>query len=103
MRKFRRLFEVVLAIVSNLLLAVKNGGEQRWAYLVPLALLALFVVLYNLLSKPINKVQTEAARNGAILSHARELQASWDKVLWIRVPLLVVALLAQCFALLIVG
>jgi hypothetical protein len=55
----------VLALLSNLLLAVKNGGEQRWVYLVSLAMLALFVLLYNLLSKPINKVQTEAATSGA--------------------------------------
>jgi hypothetical protein len=59
------------------------------------------VILYNRLSKPINRLQTEAARTGERLDNARELQASWDRVLWIRVPLLVVSLLAQCLVLLV--
>ena len=90
----------VLAILSNLLLAVLHKGEQRWFYLASVLMLILFVLLYNLLSKPINRIQTEAAKAGARLDNSRELQASWDKVLWIRVPLLVVSLLAQCLVLL---
>ena len=90
----------VLAILSNLLLAVFSKGEQRWFYLASLLMLILFVVLYNLLSKPINRIQTDAAKTGKRLDKARELQASWDRVLWIRVPLLVVSLLAQCLVLL---
>jgi hypothetical protein len=35
------------------------------------------------------------------VDNGRELQASWDRVLLIRVPLLVVSLLAQCLALLV--
>ena len=91
----------VLAILSNLLLAVLSKGEQRWFYIVSLFVLILFVILCNLLSKPINRIQTEAAKTGNSLDNGRELQASWDGVLWIRVPLLVVSLLAQCFVLLI--
>ncbi len=90
----------VLAIVSNLVLAVLNTHGQRWFYLVSIATLILFVVLYNLLSKPINRILTEAAKTGAILDNGRELQARWDRVLWIRVPLLAVSLLAQSLALL---
>ena len=91
----------VLAILSNLLLAVLSKGEQRWFYIASLFVLILFVILYNLLSKPINRIQTEAAKTGKRLDNGRELQASWDRVLWIRVPLLGVSLLAQCFVLLI--
>jgi len=90
----------VSAILSNLLLGVFSSGKQRWLYFASLAMLVLFVVLYNVLSKPINQVQTNAAKTGQQLSNARELQASWNRVLWIRVPLLVISLLAQSLALL---
>jgi len=48
----------VLAILSNLLLVVLSRNGQRWFYLASLLMLILFVVLYNLLSKPINRIQT---------------------------------------------
>jgi Domain of unknown function (DUF1772) len=89
----------VLAIVSNGLLAVLSKGGQRWFNLASLLMLILFVGLYNILSRPINRIQTEAARTGKQLDNGRELQASWDRVLLIRVPLLVVSLLAQCLPL----
>ncbi|HEY4361505.1 MAG TPA: hypothetical protein VGN17_11060 [Bryobacteraceae bacterium] len=89
------------AILSNLLLAVLSKSGPRWFYLVSLLMLILFVILYNLLSKPINRIQIEAARTGKRLDNGRELQASWDRVLLIRVPLLVVSLLAQGLVLLV--
>jgi glucan phosphoethanolaminetransferase (alkaline phosphatase superfamily) len=91
----------VLAILSNLLLVVLTRNGQRWFYLASLLMMILFVILYNLLSKPINRIQTEAAKTSKRLDNARELQASWDRVLWIRVPLLIVSLLAQCLVLLV--
>src|SRR5262249_22655973 len=42
----------VLAILSNLLLVVFGRSEQRWFYLVSILMLILFVIFYNLLSKP---------------------------------------------------
>jgi hypothetical protein len=42
-----------------------------------------------------------SAKTGEKLDNARELQASWDRVLLFRVPLLVVSLLAQWLALLV--
>lgn len=92
---------VVLAILCNLSLAVFTRGEQRWLYFASLLMLILFVIGYLRLSKPINQIQTEAAKTGKSLHNGRELQASWDRSLIIRVPLLVVSLLAQCFVLLI--
>ena len=89
----------VTAILSNLVLAVFSRSGQRWFYGASLFLLILFVILYNIFSKPINRILTEAAKGGQVLDSARELQASWDKVLWVRVPLLVLALLAQCIVL----
>jgi hypothetical protein len=91
----------VSAILSNLLLVVLSRSGQRWFYLASLLMLILFVILYNLLSKPINRLQTEAAKTGERLNNGRELQASWDRVLLIRVPLLVVSLLDQCLVLLV--
>jgi hypothetical protein len=91
----------VSAILANLLLVVFIRSEERWFYCASLLMLILFVILYNLLSKPINRIQTEAAKTGENLKNGRELQTSWDRVLLIRVPLLVVSLLAQCFVLLV--
>jgi hypothetical protein len=91
----------VAAILSNLLLAVLSRNEQRWFYLASLLLLIAFVVAYDRLSKPINQIQTKAAKTGETLANGRELQTAWDRSLNIRVPLLVVSLLAQCLALLV--
>jgi hypothetical protein len=89
----------VSAILSNLLLIVFSRTGQRWFYTVSLFMLLLFVIVYNRLSKPINRLQTEAAKTGQSLDNGRELQAAWDRSLLIRVPLLVVSLLAQCLVL----
>jgi hypothetical protein len=90
----------VLAILSNLLLGLLTRGGHRGLYLLSVSVLILFVVLYNRLSKPINRLQTEAARTGGRLDKARELQAPWDRSVMLRTPLLVVSLIAQCLALL---
>jgi hypothetical protein len=89
----------VAAILCNFLLAVFSRSEQRWFYFASLLMLILLVISYLRRSKPINKIQTEAAKAGESLNNGRELQASWDRSLIIRVPLLVVSLLAQCFVL----
>jgi hypothetical protein len=86
----------VSAISANLVRLVSSGGAQRWFYVVSLATLTLFVICYRRLSQPINRIQTEAAKTGRILDNGRELQASWDRSLLVRVPLLVVSLLTQC-------
>jgi hypothetical protein len=91
----------VSAILSNLLLAVFSRSEQRWFYVASLLMLILFVVAYARFSKPINQIQTEAAKNGKSLNNARELQASWNRSLIVRVPLLIFSLLAQCLVLLV--
>jgi len=91
----------VSAILSNLLLVVFSRGGQRWLYLASLLMLIMFVIVYDRLSKPINRIQTEAAKTGERLNNGRELQASWDGALLIRVPLLVMSLLAQCLVLLV--
>jgi len=91
----------VSAILCNLVLAVLGNDEQRWFYVASLFMLILFVIGYARLSKPINQIQIRAAKNRESLDNGRELQASWDRSLLIRVPLLVGSLLAQCLVLLI--
>jgi hypothetical protein len=58
----------VLAILSNLLLALFSGSGHRGFYLASLSMLILFVAIYNRLSKPINRLQTEAAKTGGRLT-----------------------------------
>jgi len=89
----------VLAILSNFLLALFSRSGHRGFHFASLSMLILFVVIYNRLSKPINRLQTEAARTGRSLANGRELQISWDRSLVIRVPLLVVSMVAQCLVL----
>jgi len=91
----------ILAIISNCLLVVFRGNGARGYYLASLVMLIVFVLVYNLVSKPINRLQTEAAKNGRSLDNGRELQARWDRSLFMRVPLLMVSLLAQCIVLLV--
>jgi len=86
----------VSAILSNILLVVFSRTDQRWYYAVSVLMLLLFVIVYDRLSKPINRLQTEAAKTGRVLENGRELQASWNRSLFIRVPLLIVSMLAQC-------
>ena len=93
----------VSAILSNFLLIVFSRSEQRWFYFASLLMLILFVIVYDRLSKPINRLQTAAAKTGKNLNNGRELQASWDRSVMIRVPLLVVSLFAQCLVLLVVS
>jgi hypothetical protein len=90
------------ALLSNILLVVFTRTGQRWFYALSIVSLLLFLNVYNRLSKPINRLQTEAAKSGRSLENGRELQAAWDRSLLIRVPLLVVSMLAQCLVLLVV-
>src|SRR6516225_1969972 len=53
----------VSAMVCNVLLAVDSRSEQRWFYVASLLMLILFVFGYARLSKPLNQIQTEAAKN----------------------------------------
>ena len=89
-----------LAILSNLLLVLFCKGGPRAFYLLSVSMLILFVVIYNRFSKPINRLQTEAAKAGRKLDNARALQASWDRSLMIRFPLLAVSMLGQLVAVL---
>jgi hypothetical protein len=85
-----------LAILSNILLALMSGGGHRWLYFTSVLMLLLFIVFYIRFAKPINRVQIEAAQNGQSLINGRKLQAAWNRLLLVRVPLQTASLLAQC-------
>ncbi|HWB83187.1 MAG TPA: hypothetical protein VG675_03530 [Bryobacteraceae bacterium] len=91
----------ISAILSNTLLLVFSRAGQRWFYAVSVVMLLSFVIVYNRLSKPINRLQAAAAKTGRSLDNGRELQALSDRSLVIRVPLLVVSMLVQCLALVV--
>src|SRR5258708_38145501 len=65
----------VLAILSNLFLGLLTRGGHRGLYLLSVSVLILFVVLYNLLLKQINRLRTKAAKTRAIIDNARRFQA----------------------------
>src|SRR5260370_23167887 len=54
----------VSAILSNFLLVVLRRSGQRWFYFASLLMLILLVFIYSRVFKPINRLQTEAARTG---------------------------------------
>ena len=83
-----------LAISSDLLLVLFGGSRHRAFYLLSLSMLILFVVIYNP-SQNQSIGFKAAAKTGGRLDGARVLQASWDRSLTMRVPLLAVSMLAQ--------
>jgi Domain of unknown function (DUF1772) len=90
----------ILAMFSNLFLILVSRSGHRAFYLLSLSMLILFVFIYDRFAKPINRLQTEAAKKGTRLDNARVLQVSWDRWLAMRVPLLAVSMFAQFVALL---
>jgi len=81
-------------------ITVFGAHANRSIYVVSLSTLILFVVTYDRFSKPINRLQTEAAKTRKQLDNAACASAGWDRSLLMRVPLLTLSMLAQCFALL---
>ncbi|MCU7727487.1 DUF1772 domain-containing protein [Actinoplanes sp. KI2] len=64
-----------------------------------LLLLLAWLVLFNRISLPINKVFIEAAETGRVPAGARELQQRWDSIINLRAVLQGVALLGFCLTL----
>ncbi|MFI9537333.1 DUF1772 domain-containing protein [Nocardia fusca] len=63
--------------------------------------LAVWLTLYARIAKPINAAQKAAARSGVIPPNARALQDRWDSVLYPRVVLQTLALVALIVTLVI--
>jgi hypothetical protein len=66
---------------------------------IALLLLLVWLVLFNRVSLPINKVFIEAAEAGQVPAGARRLQQRWDSIINLRAALQGVALLGFCLTL----
>ena len=66
---------------------------------IALLLLLIWLVLFNRVSLPINKVFIEAAEAGRVPAEARRLQERWDSIINLRATLQGVALLGFCLTL----
>jgi len=66
---------------------------------IALLLLLIWLVLFNRVSLPINKIFIEAAENGQVPAQARQLQQRWDSIINLRAVLQGVALLGFCLTL----
>ena len=69
---------VLTWLVESRCLEARQASAQR---ILAVLMLLLFVIVYDRLSKPINRLQTEAAKTGRSLDNGREFQASWNRSL----------------------
>lgn len=92
----------VVAALGAAVVAALTGAVGA-AVSAGLAVLALVVwlVLYARIAKPINTAQKAAARSGVIPPNARALQERWDSILYPRVILQALALVALLVTLVI--
>ena len=70
---------------------------------IALLLLLVWLVLFNRISLPINKVFIEAADAGRVAPEARRLQDRWESIINLRAVLQGVALLGFCLTLVLAG
>ena len=84
----------VMAILGTVYLLIFKGLGTPDFILFIIALVALLthLVVYLLISKPVNEQMKEAVKYGRILRNARALQKKWDSVIWIRSIALMIAM-----------
>jgi hypothetical protein len=92
---------VVAAILATVLAILGGRVPSAIASAVAVAALLAWLVIYVRVAKPINTLQTAAARSGDIPENARALQDEWESVLGARVVLqgIAVAALSTAIAL----
>lgn len=78
---------VVAGLSGHLVAAVAAG--------VAVVVLVAWLVLYARIAKPVNAAQKAAAQSGMIPGNARALQQRWDSIIFVRVGLQLVALVAS--------
>ena len=89
-----------LGILATVAFLVLTGLGTIASTLGIVALVAqlLFLVLYNVYSKPINVQLKQAAHSGQVLVNVRQLQARWDRVVVARTILLLIAMICLLIA-----
>ena len=82
------------AILTTLLQIVVAGVYNIDGQLAIMSLVALLthLAVYARVARPVNKIMIEAVMFGRLVDNIRELQERWDKVIYIRAALLLVAL-----------
>jgi hypothetical protein len=89
---------VVAAAATVVIALLANRPDAAIAAAAGLALLLVWLILFNRISLPINKVFIAASENDETLTGARALQARWDSIINLRATLQGVALIAFCVA-----
>lgn len=87
----------ILATVAFLVLAGLGTIASTFG-IVALVAQLLFLVLYNVYSKPLNVLLKQAARSGQALVDVRQLQARWNRVVVARTILLLIAMVCLLIA-----
>jgi len=94
---------VVAGAAATLVAFLGGRPASGTAAGIALLLLLIWLVLFNRISLPINKVFIEAAEAGQVPSDARRLQERWDSIINLRATLQGVALLGFCLTLALAG
>jgi anthrone oxygenase-like protein len=93
---------VVSIIAAGLAVPISNGAPARIGAAIALVALLAWLAIYLRISAPINKKLRTAAANHTVPADTKELQRSWDRVIWLRAVLQVIAL-AGLLAVIVVG
>lgn len=83
---------IVSILAAGLAVAVGDGAPARIAAAVASVALLAWLAVYLRISAPINKKLRTAAADHTVPADTRELQRSWDRVIWLRAFLQAVAL-----------
>jgi Domain of unknown function (DUF1772) len=89
---------VVAAAAAVVFALVAHQPGAGIAAAAGLALLLVWLILFNRISLPINKVFIAASETGETMPGARALQDRWDSIINLRATLQGAALLAFCVA-----
>jgi len=93
------ILSVVAGAATTLVAFLTGRPAAGIAAGIALLLLLIWLVLFNRVSLPINKVFIEAAEAGRVPAEARRLQERWDSIINLRATLQGVALLGFCLTL----
>ncbi|WP_327000289.1 DUF1772 domain-containing protein [Dactylosporangium sp. NBC_01737] len=94
---------IVAAALTTLSALIAGWLAAGLAAAAGLVLLLVWVVIFNRVSLPINKVFIAASGAGGTLDDARSLQARWDSVIIARTILQGTALVAFCLVIALAG
>ncbi len=95
----------VVGMLAGATSAALAAAAGRWNQAVPaaiaVALLAVWLVLYARISKPINRQLTAAAATGDTPADARALQGKWDRIIDARAIIQGLAVASLCVTLMV--